>query len=204
MKITLQNIGKKYYNHWLYNEINLTIESNTSTVIIGKNGSGKSTLLQIIAGNIIPNTGNVIWENNKKNIPQEERYKYLSVVAPYLEIPEELNFSELIDFQKKFKPTIHSFSNEQIIDLSNLKKAVDKPIKFYSSGMKQRVKIALALFSETPVLLLDEPCSNLDEESIEWYKESIENYTNNRTVIVFSNNQKEEYSFCKETFTING
>ncbi len=82
-----------------------------------------------------------------------------------------------------------------------LQNATNKQIRYYSSGMKQRLKLAQAFFSNTPILLLDEPTTNLDADGIALYHQLIKNYTADKLVIV-SSNDKQEYEFCEEVIGI--
>ena len=86
---------------------------------------------------------------------------------------------------------------ESIIELIGLKKAADKQIRYFSSGMKQRLKLALAIFSDSPILLLDEPCSNLDKEGYELYHHLMSKYAMHKLIIVGSNDTAE-YQFCSQ------
>ncbi len=92
-------------------------------------------------------------------------------------------------------------NTKEIILLSSLENAAQKQIRYFSSGMKQRVKLAQAVFSNTPIVLLDEPLTNLDEEGVSLYYNLIEKYCKNRLVIV-SSNDKKEYAFCNEVLDI--
>lgn len=91
---------------------------------------------------------------------------------------------------------------EDVIRIANLSDAADKVVKYFSSGMKQRVRLALAVLSDTDVLLLDEPCSNLDREGIRWYQQLIEEHGAGRILVVCSNNIAEEYSFCDRVLQV--
>ncbi|MCW3102863.1 MAG: transporter ATP-binding protein [Bacteroidetes bacterium] len=174
-------------------------------MILGSNGSGKSTLLQVIAGSMIPSEGEVLFRDpfsEKKNIPEEDAYKYVSYAAPYLELFDEFTLRESIEFQAQFKPFRKGLTTKEIISITDLEKAKDKPLKYYSSGMRQRVRLALAVLADTPLLLLDEPASNLDKKAIGWYQELVGNHAQNRMVIVASNQQEYEYPFCNKELKV--
>ncbi|MDQ3193193.1 MAG: ATP-binding cassette domain-containing protein [Bacteroidota bacterium] len=196
MEILLNNIGKRYNTEWIFRGVNLEFVKGNNYVILGSNGSGKSTLLQLIAGSSIPSEGTVSYKVNEKNIVQEKIFSHLSIATPYLDLIEEYTLTELIDFHGKFKPKL--FDTEKTIEILDLKSAKNKVLKYFSSGMKQRVKLGLAVLNKTPLLLLDEPISNLDRKSINWYKDLITNYCSEKLIIVCSNNQKEEYFFCNK------
>jgi ABC-type multidrug transport system ATPase subunit len=197
MKIKLANLGKRYNREWIFRNLSFEFDISKHYAITGPNGSGKSTLLQIIAGSVIYNEGEIIYQHLHKTIEPEKIYKKISFAAPYLELVEEMTLHEFLNFHHKMKNWISPLDTRQIIFLSGLEKSAHKQIRYFSSGMKQRVKLAQAIFSNVPAVLLDEPATNLDEEGIHLYKTLIEDYCKNRLVII-SSNDKEEYSFCKE------
>jgi len=128
-------------------------------------------------------------------------FNQLSIAAPYLELVEEFTLSEQIDFHLKFKTFAANTTKDQLIQLLQLEKSKDKEIRFFSSGMKQRVKLGLALYSDTPILLLDEPTTNLDTQGCEWYQKEIKKNLKGRLVIICSN-QRNEYDFCDEVIKL--
>ena len=197
MRITLIDAGKRFNRDWIFRHLSYEFIQGHSYAITGPNGSGKSTLLQAIGGAIGMSEGGARYEN----ISPEQVYRYISLAAPYLELVEEMTVLEFLRFHGKFKPLIPSCSVETIIDRVGLGSAAHKQIRYYSSGMKQRVKLAQAIFSDTPVLLLDEPCTNLDSEGIALYRQLIAEYAANRLVIV-SSNDLQEYDFCEQTMNI--
>ncbi len=175
--------------------MNFTFNSSQSYAITGPNGSGKSTLLQAIAGAINIAEGSVQFTINNTPVPADEMHKHISIAAPYLELVEEMTAKEFLQFHQTFKPFISGCTSNSILREIDLEKAADKQIRYYSSGMKQRVKLAQAVFSDVPAILLDEPCTNLDAPGYELYHSLINNYCSNRLVIV-SSNDIDEYSFC--------
>lgn len=201
MKITLTGIGKKYGREWIFRNVNHAFADGSTTVILGSNGSGKSTLLQVISGYIIPNEGELEIANGGI-VATEKLHECFAFASPYLELMEEFTFRECVEFQQKFRGWKAGLDAEKVIELSGLKHASEKQIRNYSSGMKQRAKLALAILSNAPVLLLDEPCSNLDKQAQDWYATLIADFRENRTVIVCSNAVKEEYFFCNSSMDI--
>ena len=201
MKITLKSTGKRYNYEWIFRNLNSTFESNTSYAILGPNGSGKSTLLQVIAGNIVPSAGEIIYSFNEKNIETEIFFKYISIATPYLELPEEMTLEELLQFHSGFKKFNQNLAINNIIQLSGFEKYASRQIKHFSSGMKQRAKLMIAIFSDTPVLLLDEPTTNLDEQGVKWWKDLMQQYSKNRLIIIASNIERE-YEMCHKKIII--
>ncbi len=200
-KIELQNIGKRYRLEWIFKEVNYTFESGTAYAILGANGTGKSTLLQILAGSLLPTSGKVSYQLDGKPVESTDTYQYLSIAAPYLELIEEFSLLELVKFQLKFKPFINGLGVSDIIEHLQLSHAQHKRIAFYSSGMKQRVKLGLAVLSASPLVLLDEPTANLDVNVCEWYLEMVQQFAADKLLIIASN-QPSEYSFCSHQLTI--
>jgi ABC-type multidrug transport system ATPase subunit len=191
IQISLHEAGKRFNKDWIFKDLNYTFEMGQHYALIGNNGSGKSTLLQVIAGYASLSKGYISWGEYDTN----SIFKSISLAAPYLELIEEFTTIEQIKFNEKFKPLSKVLSHDQIIELVGLKAAAEKQIRYFSSGMKQRLKLALAIFSDTPILLLDEPCSNLDKEGYTLYQEMIDKYAMHKLIIVGSNDP-QEYAFC--------
>lgn len=201
MKVDLLNAGKRYNREWIYRGVALTLSSQNAYAITGPNGSGKSTLLQAIGGMLQLSEGKIQYAIGNKQLINEEVYQQVTFCAPYLDVIEEMTLLEFLQFHNQFKPFFHSVTAKDIITEIGLQSAATKQIRYYSSGMKQRVKLAQAIFSETGMVLLDEPCSNLDARGIELYHSLIQKYCKERLVIVCSNDEVE-YSFCNEVISI--
>ena len=204
MKILLTDAGKRFNRDWIFRNFSYEFQSGTSYAITGPNGSGKSTLLQVLSGNIQLSEGKGTWlldGSSQKNDVSEQLHKHLSICAPYLEVVEEMTFSEFLSFHSKFKPLLPNLTIGEVIELVGLENAADKQIRYYSSGMKQRVKLAQSILSDVPLVLLDEPCTNLDEKGIELYHRLINEFGSKRLVVV-SSNDKTEYSFCQKEISL--
>ena len=202
MTISLEHISKRFQRHWIFKDINYSFTAPGAYALLGPNGCGKSTLLRILAGMQAPSLGKIHFLNGSDStMTANEVYSNVSFSAPGMELVEELTLREFFDFHFSFKHFLPGMSVDKIIELCGLKDSAAKPIGDYSSGMEQRVKLAQAIFSDTPVLLLDEPCTNLDQKGVEQYREWIAQYSKNRLVIVASNDARE-YFFCKEVLEI--
>src|SRR5437879_4212607 len=202
MQITLQNIGRRFNREWIFRNIDYTFTSGETYAILGPNGSGKSTLLQVLNGSLMPSAGNISYSLHDKSIEAEFVFNQLSLAAPYLELIEEFTLDEMTDFHFKFKPYRQGMNKEALINLLNLEGARHKLIRYFSSGMKQRLKLALAFCSDTPMLMLDEPTSNLDTQGVDWYLNLVQQYDADRLTIICSN-QQYEYSFCRYRLNIS-
>jgi ABC-type multidrug transport system ATPase subunit len=195
MKIILSDAGKRFNREWIFRHFDYQFFSSHAYAITGPNGSGKSTLLQFIAGALMPTEGKIAYYNPDGK-PEAEFFRFLSMAAPYLETIEEMTAKEFLRFHHQFKPLISGMAVLQILEIVGLNDAADKQIRYYSSGMKQRLKLAQAFFSDTPILLLDEPTTNLDGPGIAMYHELIQDFGLNRMLII-SSNDPVEYSFCQ-------
>ena len=201
MDIKLKQLGKRYKFEWIFRGIDYEFNADTAYAILGPNGSGKSTLLKVLSGYSTPSKGKIEFSKNNQTLDKDKTYLQLSYAAPYIELIEEYTLTEMLDFHQRFKQFQDNLNTETIIDLLNFSKSKHKEIKFFSSGMKQRLKLALAICSDTNFLLLDEPTTNLDAEGVAWYQSLIERFTNNRLVIVASN-VEHDYNFCTEQLSI--
>jgi ABC-type multidrug transport system ATPase subunit len=201
MQISLSDIGKRFNRDWIFRKLSKEFVAGEYYAITGPNGSGKSTLLQIIAGAVTHSEGNVRYVVEGKKLEPEKAFTHVSIAAPYQELIEEMTLIEFLEFHKKFKPLLAGVTVEKIISTIGLHASSHKQIRYYSSGMKQRVKLAQAIFSNTPLVLLDEPCTNLDIDGIQLYHKLINDYCGGRSVIV-SSNDEQEINFCRQRIDI--
>ncbi|ASU36511.1 ABC transporter ATP-binding protein [Mucilaginibacter xinganensis] len=202
MKISLQNIGRRFNRDWIFRGIDHSFTDDKAYAILGPNGSGKSTLLQVLNGSLAPSAGKLEYFHDDKAVEISEVYQHLSLAAPYLELIEEFTLSEVVDFHFQFKGYKTGIDKNGVIELLGMASNKNKMIRYFSSGMKQRLKLALAFCSDTPMLMLDEPTSNLDTQGVDWYLSLVEKYAANRLTIICSN-QEHEYSFCNEKLSIS-
>jgi ABC-type multidrug transport system ATPase subunit len=204
IEIELHNLGKRFSREWIFRGVTTSIGKNEKLVITGANGSGKSTLLQIISGYVLPTEGEIKWKlHNGNEINNGSIYKYVSIASPMLELIEEFTAIEIINHQKEFKKFQGNFTANDLLEIALLNQHKNKTIKHFSSGMKQRLKLLLAVIADVPLLLLDEPVINLDKIGVEWYKNLVSNYAKEKTIIVCSNKIKDEYDYCTREISID-
>lgn len=201
MEIILESLGRRFNRDWIFRNINYTFSQPQTYAVLGINGSGKSTLLQILNGSLSPSTGTICFFYQHKNLEIEQVYQHISLAAPYLELIEEFSLTEMIDFHFQFKKYVTGIDRHKIIELLQMEASKNKLLRYFSSGMKQRVKLALAFCADTPLLMLDEPTANLDTQGIDWYLQLIEKFSQNRLTIICSN-QEHEYDFCQNKLNI--
>lgn len=199
MNIRLDKLTKRFNREIIFSELDYEFSSGEKYAVIGPNGSGKSTLLQVISGFILPSSGNIHYEHSGDQIAAEDIYSHIAISSPFMELIEEFTTLEMIEFHFKFKKSL--IPVDEILERSYLSNAKNKYISNFSSGMKQRLKLALAFFSESNILLLDEPTTNLDKKTIDWYQTNL-NQISKRMVIIASN-QQYEYECVKKIIEIN-
>lgn len=195
MIIRLQNTGKRYRLEWIFRGIDYDLQAPGRYAVLGPNGSGKSTLLKVLSGHLSPSKGRISFEQNGRILEPDVVYRSVSYAAPYIELIEEFTLEEALKFHAGLKPMLPGMTPARLYEILALPKARSKEIRFFSSGMKQRVKLALAICSDTPVLLLDEPATNLDVQGVEWYKNLIQEYAEDRLVVIASNDPHDA-EFC--------
>lgn len=202
MRLILEGLTKKYPKNKLFENLNLTFESNNTYAITGENGSGKSTLIKIIAGVIAPSKGKVVFSENDKILEKENIHQLLGITAPYLSLIEEFTLKEHLNFHSQFKKTRSGNKIMDEIENANLHHSLNKPIAEFSSGMQQRLKLILCCSFEAKILLLDEPTSHLDSKGIEWYKDLLKRSRDERITLIASNDPKEYNDFAKKSVNI--
>lgn len=186
MQIELNKISKRYGYQWILRDLDLNIPSGSVLGVNGLNGSGKSTLVKILSGFLSPSEGKITHTLNNRPIRIADVYKSVSWVAPYLTLTDNYTIEEMYNLQAKFKP-MKSESFQEFIEVIDLEAHQNKYIKDFSSGMQQRLQLGLAILSETPLLLLDEPTSYLDSNAIAWYHSLLTKHIHSRTVVIASN-----------------
>lgn len=201
MKVLLNDVGKRYRREWIFRGLSLTLESEKAYALTGHNGSGKSTLMRILSGHLSPTTGSISFLSDTGEAIQDDFYKYISFASPYMELIEEFTLEEAVEFHQQFKPFIAGITPEEFYDILALARAKGREIRFFSSGMKQRLKLLLAILSDSTLVLLDEPGTNLDKQGINWYLDLIGRYAKNRLVVVASN-VPDDFQFCTEKVDI--
>ena len=209
MEIILNNCGKNYHRSWLFKNIdlNLCITGKNCTplkmAILGPNGAGKSTFTLMLVGQTDPTEGTVLWIENGSPLPQSQWHKHVSLASPGMELPEEFTLSEWFYFHQQIKGFQSNITLPVLMDLCGFPTATKtKQILTFSSGMKQRVKLCAALLGNQPLVILDEPLTNLDKAGADVFKTLIANYLGNRSLMIASNREDEWLGYCTHTYTI--
>ena len=201
MNLSVNKVGKRFLNTWIFRDISLSLKGSNTYALVGHNGSGKSTLLQILAGYLSPSEGEVSFVQDGVEIKRDDIHRYLSFCSPYTELIEELTLEEHIKFHNKFRPFVEGLDARAVMQIMNLDHEWDKTVRFFSSGMKQRLKLALSILSDSSFILLDEPSTNLDKQSTDWFLKTLERYRGDRLVIIASN-VEDDLRLCNEEISV--
>ncbi|MGV3763470.1 ABC transporter ATP-binding protein [Parapedobacter sp.] len=202
MEIILEDIGRRFNRDWVFQHVDYHFTAGASYAVLGPNGSGKSTFLQVLSAGLTPSAGQIAYQHGGEVIDVDKIYQYLSIAAPYLELIEEFTLVEQIRFHFTHKTFLSGFDAQSLIDYLGLAHAKDRQLRYFSSGMKQRVKLGLACCADVPMVLLDEPTSNLDDDGVAWYLRLIAQTCAEERLLLVCSNQEREYGFCDHTISI--
>jgi ABC-type multidrug transport system ATPase subunit len=200
MEVELSGIGKRYSREWILRDLDLHISSGEHLAILGGNGSGKSTLLKVIAGYLTASAGTIKHKISGQELALQELYKELSYVAPYQDIYRKLTLKELCRFHFSLRKWREDSNEEKLFE--NLGLPTEVQINTFSSGMVQRLKLGLALHTQSSLLLFDEPTMNLDDKTTAWFITELSQLTAGNTVVIASNLPGDETSTCSRNFRI--
>ncbi len=200
VQIKVEGLSKRFNREWIFRDLTFHFQPNTVYAITGPNGSGKSTLLQILWGQMPPSGGTVSFFSGDERIPDDQIYRQVSIATPYMDLVEEFTLKEQLEFHFNTRPTTATIP--QIIEALYLEEATHKYISNFSSGMKQRLKLGLAFYTDAPVLFLDEPGTNLDHQAFSWYTEHLQKFARQKLVFIASN-QPEEYPAQAERINLS-
>ena len=200
LTVQLQNVAKRYKWEWIFRQLSYTFEAGQSYAIEGQNGAGKSTLMQIIAAYLSPSEGSAQYQLDGKTIDGENLYTHAAMAAPYTGLIEEYTLTEMLDFQQQFKRWQNAQQRDDIARaLGFSRNNLQKPLKFFSSGMRQRVKLALAICSDAPLLLLDEPTITLDTQGADWFQSLLQSHNAERKrTLVIASNVESDFAQCSQ------
>jgi len=203
--VTATQISKSYDGFTsIFPPIDLSLTNGETLGIIGWNGSGKSTLMKMLSGILQPSTGSIIVHFDGSPLDNESLPQQIGFISPYLTVYEEFTpiehahmFCEMSGI--RCNPELY----EQLIVITGLKHYENRPIKAFSSGMKQRVKYLLGMIRQNPILLLDEPSTNLDSKGQEIFKTILQMHKTMGGGIIIATNDQAETEFCDHIISLS-
>ena len=191
ISITTEGLSKRFNREWIFKNLNYQFKPGTVYAITGPNGSGKSTLLQILWGQVPPTAGELRYQAAGSIVKVEDIHKHISIAAPYMDVIDDFTLEEMLAFHFKLRKIRDGFSIQALLDILYLTENRTKFIRNFSSGMKQRLKLGLAFYTQASILFLDEPGSHLDSTAFQWYKSELGKLPNDTLVFIGSNDPLE-------------
>jgi heme exporter protein A len=187
----------------IFKDVSFEVSHGEVFGITGKNGTGKSTLMKIVAGVLSSSRGTVTFERDAQAIPHDHAYRHIGYAAPYLELFDEFSAEENIRLFARIRGKSFSFETARAL-LAGVGLPVDRkdPIRAFSSGMRQRMKMIFAIAHKPAVLLLDEPISNLDAEGIAMVYSLVEAQKRHGSVVI-ATNDASDIALCDRIYSLN-
>ena len=193
ISVECRGLGKKFGLRWVFRELSCGIAEGEHIVIKGSNGSGKSTLGKLLVGNSDSSEGEVVWKTGGREIDIDDVPQKIAWAAPFMDVPEDMTVREVVGFHCQFRKIWEGTELLELAVSSGLESHLDSQISSLSSGQKQRLRLVLALGTEAGLVVLDEPCSNLDAGGVSWYLSELKKVVEKATVVVCSNDRHDEY-----------
>lgn len=191
VSIQVTNLGKRFNREWIFRNLSYTFSPGNTYAITGANGSGKSTLLQILWGQMPPSTGEIIFKQGDTILEIDQVFRHITLATPYMDMVEEFTLAEQLQFHFKLRKSRNNLTIDEMMERMYLLSARHKFIGNFSSGMKQRLKLAIAFYTEADLIFLDEPGTNLDKQAFDWYLNELKQLPESSTVFIASNDPNE-------------
>ncbi len=201
--LTADGLSKTFNRRRIFSGISFGLQSGSSLAITGRNGSGKSTLVKILCGVLTPTRGNVGMTLDGKTVPAADRFTLIGLVSPYLQLYDEFTGWENLRLSARIRGL--AVRDEEITGLLERVALADRRndyVRTYSSGMKQRLKYAFALLHRPPILVLDEPASNLDVDGVEIIRTMMTEQRRHGILIV-ATNDADDLGYCETVVDLN-
>ena len=189
--ISASDLSKRFNREWIFQKLHYEFLPGNTYAVTGPNGSGKSTLLQVLWGQVPQTAGAIRYRKGTTEIPVEEIFRHMSIATPYMDLIEELTLAETLKFHFRLKKLRPGIQLRDLLKILYLENAADKQLINFSSGMRQRLKLGIAFYTEAEVYFLDEPGTNLDKKAFEWYRRELTLLPSNATVLIASNDPDE-------------
>lgn len=190
LELSASELGHHFNHRWLFRRLRCQLAPAEILAVLGPNGSGKSTLLSLFAGQRRPIEGTLSWKLDGRALPPEQVYRHLAWSGPFTELYPDLSLAEAFRLHFRFKSCLLPSRDDCLHEL-RLQHERNKPLKYFSSGMLQRAKLGLALFTDSALLMLDEPTSFMDSANARFSLNLIEEHRQSRTTLLASNLPRE-------------
>ena len=191
LTISVQDLFKRFNREWIFKKLTYTFQPGNTYAVTGPNGSGKSTLLQVLWGQVPQSSGTISYIKGAKTIPMEEVFRCVAIATPYMDLIDEFTLDEMLNFHFRLKKIRDGVKLQDIPRIVYLEDARDKQLINFSSGMRQRLKLAMAFYTDADVYFLDEPGTNLDSTAFAWYRQELAKLPQKAIIVIASNNPDE-------------
>jgi heme exporter protein A len=203
-QLTATELSHRFGARRVFAEIGFDVMTGRSMVVTGPNGSGKSTLLMVLLGLLEPSRGQVSYWADGSRLSADEFRRRCLLVAPYQSLYDQLTAEENLKFfasLRDLSPTGKELS--EVLARVGLEGRGDDRVDEYSSGMKQRLKLALVLALRPVFVFLDEPSTNLDESGKLVMRQVI-NDVRAQSVLVVATNEADEVALAEQEVSLAG
>jgi len=197
--ILVKNLSIERSNKKIFENVNMSLGSGKIILLKGKNGSGKTTLLKAILSLIEPSSGSIYWKGKllKKNL--YDYYDHVTYIADTTSSLSKLSVSENINIWKKiFLSNISKSQVENILKTLKLDIYINHKVNSLSFGENKKLEFLRLIIEGKKIWILDEPLSNLDDESIDVLAQTFEDHRSKEGSIIFSSHQESEINVTEE------
>ena len=192
VSLSAQALTQRFGPSKIFESLTFEVPKGKGLVVTGPNGSGKTTLLRILSGLLRPTKGEVRLNVDGKIISPEERLRHIGFITPELALYEELTALENLEFFARVRRLKRTKADHlTLLERVGLKERGRDLVGAFSSGMKQRLKLAFAIQHQPEVLLLDEPGSSLDEDGRAIVKGIVSDQKAHGALVVATNDERE-------------
>ncbi|MCU0427650.1 MAG: ABC transporter ATP-binding protein [Candidatus Kapabacteria bacterium] len=203
LSLTAENLTQRFNQRLVWRDISFQVQSGEIWGITGKNGSGKTTLLRALCGLLTPSGGKVSLHYDGKECETEEIVRYCGFVAPYLTLYEEFTPLELCSSLAAMRGTAFDLENTLLLmEHFSIESRRNDILRGFSSGMKQRIKYVLAFLFHPPLLVLDEPMTNLDEAGMSAVEMLIKRHHSQGGACIIATNDARDLALCTNQLAV--
>lgn len=206
VRVEFDGLGKRFDLRVVFSGVSGRALPGEVLVVTGPNGSGKSTLVTILCGLLRPSRGEVRYiVGEDELVPRSAWRRHLGIVAPAMSLYEELDALENLEFFALVRGMRESSARcRECLEIVGLDPGRKTPVGGFSTGMRQRLKIAQAILHDPAVLFLDEPGSNLDPAGQDWLETMVTGERERGTTIILATNDRREMEWGGRRVALSG
>jgi len=204
--LEVEGLAKAYVpGRWVVRGLSLRLESGDSLAVVGANGVGKTTLIKLLAGLLEPTAGRVrLWSEGRQAAPAEVLSRWIGIATPAMQLYGEFRVEELLRLGARLRTcAVLDERIAQVLERLQLSAVAQQRIEALSSGMQQRVRIALALVHSPWLLLLDEATATLDAAGIAALEELVSEHCRDGGILVAATNAEHERRWCQRVLDLS-